>query len=81
MVSIGSGKNYETILQGKIVDNQLEITYGTGWEEYLHDPQHPEFKELVGTLQNKMNEGEKGKSAGKFGGKFKGKFEGKAGTH
>ena len=73
IVSIGS----EQILQAEIVDNKLEIKYGTGWEEYLHDPLHPEFKELVITLQKKLS-GAGAKGPGKFAGKFGGKFAGKS---
>ena len=68
VVSIGK----EEILQAEIVENKLQIKYGTGWEDYLHDPLHPEFKELVTTLEKKLIGGG-AKGAGKFGGKFAGK--------
>ena len=45
-------------------------------KEYLHDPLHPEFKELVATLQKKLS-GAGAKGAGKLAGKFGGKVAGK----
>ena len=39
------------ILTGKVVHNKLEIEYGVGWKDYLYDPKHPEFKDLVESLQ------------------------------
>ena len=41
-------------------------------KEYLFDPKHPEFKELVESLNKKLDETEKKKSKGS------GKFAGKA---
>ena len=65
----------EKVLQGSIVDGKLIIEYGEGWENYLHDKDHPAFKNMVSALEEKL--GRAGKGEGKSGGKFKGKFAGK----
>ena len=58
---------------GKLLENTLVIEFGAGWKEYLYDPKHPEFKELVQSLNEKLEEaGKKGsKGSGKMG-KFAG---------
>ena len=63
----------EIILTGRVVDKQLQIEYGAGWKEYLHDPKHPEFKDLVQSLNEKLEGAEKkgAKGLGKFAGKGK----------
>ena len=65
----------EIISTGKVVDKKLQIEYGAGWKEYLHDPKHPEFKDLVQSLNEKLEGAEKkgAKALGKFAGKFAGK--------
>ena len=70
------GKTGAKILKGTVVDMKLQIEYGADWEAYLHDPKHPEFKELVQSLHTKLSYAET-KGAGKFGGEF----SGKAGKH
>ena len=61
----------EIILTGRVVDKQLQIEYGAGWKEYLYNPKHPEFKDLVHSLNEKLDEGTKkgSKTSGKFAGK------------
>ena len=63
----------DIVLTGKMVDNKLVIEYGVGWKEYLHDPKHPEFKDLVQSLNEKLEGAEKkgAKGLGKFAGKGK----------
>ena len=65
----------EIILTGRVVDKKLQIEYGAGWKEYLHDPKHPEFKDLVQSLNEKLEGAEKkgAKGLGKFAAKFAGK--------
>lgn len=75
VVSVGKGG--EVILTGTVSNSKLVIQYGSGWETYLHDPEYPEFKEMVATLQTKLNGGGT-KITRKFAGKFTGKFAGKA---
>ena len=65
------------VLKGSIVDKKLSIEYGEGWETYLHDKDHPEFKDMVKTLHGKLASGEKGGKGGGKEGKFKGKFTSK----
>ena len=65
----------EKVLQGSIHDEKLIIEYGEGWEDYLYDKDHPEFKEMVTKLSTNLSK--KGKGEGKKWGKFKGKFDGK----
>ena len=65
----------EEILKGTVINNKSEIKYGDGWEEYLHDPEYPEFKEMVEPLRKKLINADT-KGAGKFAGKFGGKFAG-----
>ena len=74
VVSIGR----EEILKAKVIDNKLEIQFGTGWEDYLHDPRYPDFKVLVQAQQKKLSDAEV-KGAGKSLGKFAGKFANSAG--
>ena len=69
--------NKKEVLRGCIRDGLLEIEYGEGWAEYLHDKDYPEFKNMVATLREKLVKGEGGKGGGKEGGKFKGKFKAK----
>ena len=61
----------EIILTGRVVDKKLQIEYGAGWKEYLYNPKHPEFKDLVHSLNEKLGEGTKkgSKTSGKFAGK------------
>ena len=58
----------EIILTGKVAQNKLEIEFGVGWKEYLYDPKHPEFKDLVQSLNEKLEGAEKkgAKGLGKF---------------
>ena len=74
MVSIGR----EETLKAKVIDNKLEIQFGTGWEDYLHDPRYPDFKVLVQAQQTKLSDAEV-KGAGKSLGKFARKFANSAG--
>ena len=48
------------VLKGSIVDKKLTIEYGEGWEAYLHDKDHREFKDMVKTLHEQMASGERG---------------------
>ena len=64
--------NKKEVLRACIRDGLLEIEYGEGWAEYLHDKDYPEFKNMVVTLREKLAKGEGGKGGGKEGGKFKG---------
>ena len=67
--------NKKEVLRACIRDGLLEIEYGEGWDEYLHDKDFPEFKDMVNTLSEKLARGEEGgKGGSKSGGKFKGKF-------
>jgi hypothetical protein len=64
----------EMVLTGKVVDKKLLIEYGEGWKDYLYDADYPGFKDLVQSLNEKLE------GAGKKGSKGLGKFGAKAWT-
>ena len=64
------GKDGDSIITASISGQTINVTYATGWEKYLTDEAHPEFKDMLKLLEDKLgNSTDPGKGVGKGHGK------------